>query len=272
MILAMGIIVANAKTENVRINGSKGRLSAIVEMPTLSQGEKCPMVIICHGFTGNKNEKLHQTLADKLLARGIASIRFDFNGHGQSDGTLQEMTVPNEIEDAMAIYRYVKSLPSVDQVFICGHSQGGVVASMTAGKLGTDAIAGVALLAPAAVLREDAIRGTLMGQQYDPMNVPEYLEIFNGLKVGRDYLYTSARQPIFTTARDYQGPACMVHGTGDTVVPYTYSLRYHEIWPDSEVHLLDGADHGFSTDVDTPTTIVVNFIANVLSFNSLTDL
>ena len=72
--------------EQLTIDGSKGALAAIIQKPELKQGEKCPMVIICHGFNGNKNAQILQLLADSLQRRGIASIRFDFNGHGESEG------------------------------------------------------------------------------------------------------------------------------------------------------------------------------------------
>jgi len=263
--------MVSAKTENLTLRGARGKLAAVMVTPELQKGEKCPMVIICHGFMGNKNEAFLKNISDKLCEKGIASIRFDFNGHGESEGDFQQMTVLNEIEDAHAVYNYVKSLSTVSDIGICGHSQGGVVASMTAGQL-HDGIDAVALLAPAAVLREDAIRGTLMGQTYNPLDPPEYVEIFGGKKAGHDYLYTSARLPIYTTARQFQGPACMVHGTGDTIVPYTYSLRYHEIWPNSEVHLLDGLDHIFSTDQMTPATIVASFFANALTHTTISNL
>lgn len=43
------------------------------------------------------------------------------------------MTVLNEIEDANAILNYVKTDPHVRNIYLGGHSQGGVVASMLAG-------------------------------------------------------------------------------------------------------------------------------------------
>lgn len=88
------------------------------------------------------------------------------------------MTVPNEIEDAKKVYDYAVKLPAVTSVSLAGHSQGGVVASMTAGILGTQKIKSLALMAPAAVLREDAIRGILFGQQYDVSNLPEAVADF----------------------------------------------------------------------------------------------
>lgn len=40
------------------------------------------------------------TIASDLLSDGIGVVRFDFNGHGKSEGRFQDMTVLNEIEDA----------------------------------------------------------------------------------------------------------------------------------------------------------------------------
>lgn len=58
------------------------------------------------------------------------------------------MTIEKEIADAMAIWEYVKGLPYVTDIGFLGHSQGGVVASMTAGRL---AAQGSGFLLPVAI-------------------------------------------------------------------------------------------------------------------------
>lgn len=252
---------ASARTEEVRIDGPSGKLSAIVQVPdALAEGEKCSVAILMHGFMGNKNGMLEKMTAEKLAKLGVASVRFDFNGHGESDGEFQRMTVPNEIEDARCVYEYVKSLPFAGQVAFTGHSQGGVVAAMTAGELGADKVRCVVLLAPAAVLRDDAIRGSTMGARYNPLDPPEYVELFGGLKLGGEYIRTAFSLPIYETARKYQGPACIIHGTGDQVVPYTYGERFHEIWPGSELHVLHAADHMFSKEMQAVVDMTVDFL------------
>lgn len=255
---------AHAKTEKRMVEGSKGKLSAVIQVPELKAGEKVPMVMLMHGFMGNKNGALEQQMADELEAQGIASIRFDFNGHGESEGDFQEMTVPNEIEDAKKIYAFAKSLPFVEKIAMSGHSQGGVVTAMTAGELGTAEVACIVLLAPAAVLRDDAIRGNTMGKVYDPLNPPEYVEMFGGLKLGREYIKTAFWLPIFETAEKYTGPACIIHGTGDRVVPFTYGERFHHQWPGSVYHRMDGHDHGFTQDLRKVTDLAVSFLVEHL--------
>lgn len=255
---------AEAQTESVVIDGDHGKLQAVIHKPQLKSGERVPMVLLCHGFMGNKDGALENRIANLLSERGIASIRFDFNGHGQSEGRFQDMTVPNEIVDAKKVIDYVSALPYVSSVAISGHSQGGVVAAMTAGELGSDKIKAVVLLAPAAVLRDDAIRGSTMGATYDPFNLGEYVELFRGLKLGAEYIRTAFSLPIYETSAQYQGPALIIHGTGDRVVPYTYGERFHQIWPKSKLQIIDRADHGFSKEIEQVATSTAEFLSQTL--------
>ena len=133
-------------------------------------------------------------------------------------------------------------------VSLAGHSQGGVVASMTAGMLGTDKVKSLALMAPAAVLREDAIRGQVFDKHYDPLNPPATIDIFKGLKLGADYVKAARNLPIYETAAQYQGPA----------------LRYQRIYFQGQVKLVEGEDHGFSKDTKGATRAVADFFCEQL--------
>lgn len=252
---------ASARTERVMIQGDHGKLVADLQTPDVMP-KKCPIVILCHGFTGNRNGGLEVGMAHELEAQGIATIRFDFNGHGESEGDFQQMTVPNEIEDARLVYEWVKADGRFGRIGIAGHSQGGVVTSMLAGQLGKKALkGGVVLLAPAGVLRDDAIRGNVPGQigeHGNPLDPPEYVEVW-GHRLGRDYIKTAFWLPIYETAAGYKGPACIIHGTGDRTVPYTYGLRFHQQWKKSEWHLLDRFDHGFGPHPEEAVKLAVAF-------------
>ena len=61
--------------------------------------EKCPILIIFHGFMANigKDDKsMFYQIAHECLNNGIATIRFDFDGHGDSDGEFCDMNVLSE--------------------------------------------------------------------------------------------------------------------------------------------------------------------------------
>ena len=254
---------ASARTERVIIQGDHGKLVADLQTPDVMP-KRCPIVILCHGFTGNRNGGLEVGIANSLEAKGVASIRFDFNGHGESEGDFVQMTVPNEVEDARHVYEWVKADGRFGKVGIVGHSQGGVVTAMLAGLLGKKALkGGVVLLAPAGVIRDDAIRGHIAGQpeeQGDPQDPPEYVEVW-GHHLGRNYIKTAFWLPIYETAAGYKGRACIIHGTSDRTVPYTYGLRFHQQWKKSEWHLLDHYDHGFGPHPEEAVKLAVVFFA-----------
>ena len=56
----------------------------------------------------------------------------------------------------------------------------------------------------------------------------------------------------------------MLHGTGDTIVPYTYSLRYQRIYFQGEVKLLPGEDHSFTHDVVGAAQTVADYFRSRL--------
>ena len=258
-------LTACAQSKDVTIDGDHGKLSAVLQTP---DGQKnFPLVILCHGFNADKNYPLLKILADELETRGIASIRFDFNGHGNSDGDFQDMTIVNEIADAKKVFDYTRRLPNVTSISIAGHSQGGVVASTVAGELGAKKIKAVVLFAASPALRDNALTGHLFHVTFDPLDPPEYIEIntpYGKRKVGREYILTAQTLPIFETAEKFTGSALMIHGTGDTRVAYTYSLSYKKIFKHGEVKLFERADHAFKGNESRTAQIAADWFARQL--------
>lgn len=226
-------------------------------------GEIYDMAIIFHGFTANRNTSLLKEIANNLRDENIASVRFDFNGHGDSDGKFENMTVLNEIEDANAILNYVKTDPHVRNIYLVGHSQGGVVASMLAG-LYPDLIKKVVLLAPAATLKSDALEGNTQGVTYNPDHIPDRLP-FKDLTLGGFYLRIAQQLPIYEVSAQFTKPVCLIHGTDDTVVSPNASKKYDQIYQNSTLHLIEGADHCFS---DSYQKNAVNLTTDFLQNNN----
>ena len=59
----------------VNLSGPKGRISALLQQPALAEGQKCPLVILMHGFMANKALQPLKGIAQALEAEGIASLR-----------------------------------------------------------------------------------------------------------------------------------------------------------------------------------------------------
>jgi alpha/beta superfamily hydrolase len=91
----------------VEIQSRNLTLRGMLHIPEGVSG-KVPIVCIFHGFTGNKMEPhfIFVKLSRMLEARGIASIRFDFGGSGESDGDFIDMTISHELEEAIDFFKF----------------------------------------------------------------------------------------------------------------------------------------------------------------------
>lgn len=265
----LGLFSANAQSsDTIRIDGAVGKLYTIVSRPEASG--RVPLVIICHGFSGNCRTQFMNDLSESIVAQGMATVRFDFNGHGLSDGEFKDMTVLNEIDDLKDVISWARKQPWVKDISLVGHSQGGVVVSMMSGELGDKEIKAEVLLAAAAVLRDDALRGNTMGAVYDPWNFKgDYIELphspeAGALLLGKNYVETATRLPIYETAANYDGPALIVQGTHDQVVPYTYAERYNEKIKNSILKLVPDENHRFTNTSKETSVLVADWLHSVL--------
>ena len=121
----------------VTFNNSRGqKLCGVLHFPRGSV--KTPIVIMVHGFTDDKtgDNRLFVKFAREIAPRGIAVLRFDFAGSGDSEGDFAETTPSSEIEDLRSAIDFVCSLPEIDTNFISllGYSLGGAVSIYTAAK------------------------------------------------------------------------------------------------------------------------------------------
>ena len=233
VILLLGLFPAMAR-EYV-VSGPEGGLAMKVALPEGFDPEtdRCPMVILMHGIFSSKDFNPMPSLAKALARAGIASIRFDFDGHGKSEGRMQDMTIEKEIADAMVIWEFAKSLPFVTRIGFLGHSQGGVIASMTAGRLaaaGRHVPDGMVLLAPGSVIKEACQGGKFFNACFDPADPPAFIRCWGTMKLGREYLLTTQQLDIYGTAAAYEGPVLLLHGTKDSIVPMWCSETYLETY------------------------------------------
>lgn len=233
---------------------------------TGTTGRKCPMVILMHGIFSSGNIVPMPALARELAEAGIASIRFDFGGHWRSEGEMQKMTIANEIADALAMWEYAKLLPYVREIGLLGHSQGGVVASMTAGILTErgEKPAGLVLIAPGSVVQDACRNGRFFGAEFDPADPPEYVKCFGIMKLGREYILTTQELDIYGTAKAYTGPVRLIHGSKDAIVPMSCSEKFVEAYGDrSELIVVEGENHMITLKKKKTVALAVEFFRDL---------
>ncbi|MBO7457215.1 MAG: alpha/beta hydrolase [Paludibacteraceae bacterium] len=269
--LLMQFMPLQACTRNeqkIDLAGPQGKIACTLTLPKDFDPatDQVPMVILMHGIFASKDLIPIPSFAKGLAEVGIASIRLDFNGHGKSEGRMQDMTIEKELTDARAVWDYVQSLPYVSRVGLLGHSQGGVIASMTAGRLAAEQQepAGVVLVAPGSVIKEACQGGKFFNARFDPQNPPEYIRCWGVMKLGREYLLTTQQLDIFGTAAAYQGPVLLLHGDKDKIVPLWCSEKYLETYGDrAALRVIPGVNHTITTRRKKVVRYAVDFFRQV---------
>lgn len=231
----------------VEIQSRNLTLRGMLHVPDGAAG-KLPVVCIFHGFTGNKMEPhfIFVKLSRMLEARGIASVRFDFGGSGESDGDFKDMTISNELEDAKSILNYVKTLDFVDKnnIGILGLSMGGAIGSMLAGECKED-IRALCLWAPAGNMAE-LIQRDRTEEDLKLLRKTGYWDL-GGLALGTSFLDDVLSLDIYEKAAPYDKNVLLLHGDKDSAVPLSTSEKYLEIYETKAVlHVIEGADHTFN--------------------------
>ena len=269
LLLLSLVALFSLSAKDFAVRGPQGGISFKITVPDgfHPETDKCPMVILMHGIFASKDYNPMPAIAKGLARAGVASIRFDFGGHGNSEGKKQYMTIEKEIAEAMAIYEYVKTLPYVSSIGFLGHSQGGVIASMTAGRLAAtgEAPKALALLAPGAVIKEACQGGKFLDARFNPQNPPEYVRCWGIFKLGREYLLSTQELDIYGTASAYKGKALILHGTADRTVPMWCSERYKTVYGDNAVFkIVAGENHTITRHRNEVVAEVVAFFKNEL--------
>ena len=207
---------------------------------------KVPLVLMLHGFGGDMGvhpDSWYQSLSDRLTAAGMATLRMDFNGHGQSEGCFSAMTPYNEVEDAAVFLQYAMHREDVSEIYVLGHSQGGVVGGMLVGYY-HDVVKKLVLLAPAASLKYDAIHGQCMAAKYDAQKIPEAVTVDGVHSVGGLFFRMAQTLPIYEVTRCFAGPALVVLAGKDQVVRADWVARYADELPCGTLLQLPTLDHG----------------------------
>lgn len=222
-----------------------------------------PLVLMCHGFGGQMDAfpgGWMQEWSDALTAAGMATLRLDFNGHGSSDGSFQEMTVFNEIEDASVFLRYAMQLEDVTDIYVLGHSQGGVVAGMLSGYY-HDVVKKLVMLVPAASLKTDALSGHCMRADYDAQHIPDFVNVDGAHEVGGLYFRMAQLLPIYEVTAQFQGEALAILGGRDGVIQPESIRRYGEAMSNCLVVEKATLDHGlFGAEHAESVQEVVDFL------------
>ena len=229
------------------------RLNASIDMPA-NAGAKCPLVIVIHGFTGHMEERHILAVSRTMNEIGFATLRVDMYGHGHSDGAFKDHTLYKWLTNALTVIDYARSLDFVTDIYLCGHSQGGLTV-MLAAALKHDCIRGLIPMSPACMIPELARKGELLGHKFDPDHVPDVLESWDR-ELDGNYARVAQTIHVEEAIARYNGPTLIVHGDADEAVPVEYGIEAAKAYSNAKLVLIPGDTHCYDHHLDQVTDAV----------------
>ena len=238
------------------LTDDKIRLNVKLDMPEGYDGESgCPLVIVIHGFTGHMEERHIVAVARTLNEIGYATLRVDMYGHGSSEGEFHDHTLFKWMSNAMTVIDYARSLEFVTDLYLCGHSQGGLMVILAAA-MKRDVIKAIIPMSPAVMIPEYARKGELLGQTFDPDHVPDELVREDGRTLNGNYVRVAQTIRVEDAIDRFDGPVLLIHGDEDESVPVECGIEAAERFKDAKLVLIPGDTHCYDHHLEMVTDAI----------------
>lgn len=204
--------------------------------------------IFAHCFTCGKNLKVIREISSTITERGIAVLRFDFTGLGQSEGEFGDTNFSHDVEDLLEASSFLEKNYQAPSLII-GHSLGGTAALFAAKKL--DNIKAIATIASPS--QPSHVQNLIKDSIKDITEKDEALVNIGGrdFTIKKHFLEDIKAQDTQSFLGDLKKPFLIMHSPQDTIVGIEnaeelYKWAHH---PKSFISL-DKADHLLNEDID----------------------
>ncbi|NMY37018.1 MULTISPECIES: alpha/beta fold hydrolase [unclassified Pseudomonas] len=252
----------------IELNTPTGTLYGSLVLPKSDKPVPVVLIIAGSGPTdrngnntqGGRNDSLKK-LAWHLAQNNIASVRFDKRGIAESRPAAPDertLNLDQYVTDAVAWGNKLKADPRFADVFILGHSEGALIASLAAP--GMDA-AGVISIAGTARPVGQVLREQLQRNNMPPALLQRSFELIHALESGRTddnvpealhVIFRPSVQPYLISLLRYDPakafaalkmPALIIQGTHDIQVDVNDARLLKVAKPDADLALIDGMNH-----------------------------
>ena len=224
-----------------------------------------PVVIFCHGYKGFKDWGAWDLMGKKIADANLCFIKFNFSHNG---GTVDipidfpdleafgNNNYTTELEDLNDIIdwtqQYFKNNTAIDEneIYLIGHSRGGGIVSI---KTEEDSrIKKVVSLAgvcdyKSRFIKDDALKQWEKDNVFYVLNGRTKQEMPHYYQFYIDFITNEERLTIKRAVSNLKGPHLIIHGSEDTSVTIDNAEALHKWNPNSELVIIDGADHVFNT-------------------------
>ncbi|MDT8410857.1 MAG: alpha/beta fold hydrolase [Vicingaceae bacterium] len=235
------------KKQKITFTNKKGlELAALIEIP---ENDIKGFAVFAHCFTCNKNLTAVTNIGRALNANGIAVLRFDFTGLGESEGEFENTNFSSNVDDLISAAEYLEKNYEAPSILI-GHSLGGAAVIFAAKQL-----PGIKAVATVGAPSNPKHVAHLFKSGIDEINQKgEALLSIGGrdFKIQKHFLEDINEQNMAQTVKDMNKALLVLHSPQDTTVGIENAAQiYQAAWHPKSFISLDGADHLLSKKEDS---------------------
>lgn len=211
------------RTERVEFESEGQKISGVLHLP---EKKNAPCIIASHGLLSSKESEKYIALGDKLSQEGIAMLRFDFRGIGESEGRMEDDTVSRRILDLGSAIEFIRLRRDLgSRIGLLGSSLGGYVSLIKASQ--EEKIRAVVIWATPFHL--DDLKAN-PGTEGHPLPEEAFFEDLPKHRL----------LPLLPKVSN----CLVIHGEKDELVPVDQAWEiFHSLSAPKEIHILEGADH-----------------------------
>ncbi len=255
----IGILETELPPQFLSVGNDPARHIAYLRRPSDARADARarPGLIWLGGFMSDMRSTKATFLDQHAAREGRAYLRFDYSGHGESDGTFENGTIGAWLEEALAIIRAESTGPQI----LVGSSMGGWLALLCARALAeageAERLAGLVLIAPAVDSTESLIFAKLSPEARAKLQTEGRCLIPSAYSeqpypITRSLIEEGRRHLMLDTTIRTHCPVHILQGMKDEGVPWQHAmvLVEHLAGDPVVVSLVKDADHRLSRDTD----------------------
>ncbi|MCF7799197.1 lysophospholipase [Candidatus Woesearchaeota archaeon] len=202
-----------------------------------------PILMLLHGFASNKDQDLLLEAESFFAVHKYNVFRYDVAGAGESQGDFLESSIASQITDLQSAIEHLSTQYNNNNISIIGFSLGAAVAAIH----NNPRIANYVFWSPALFPAIDMYPRYATTEIQSELISRGYIEK-EGLKVGKQIIEDLGSTHLEHKLAELKRPVLMIHGTDDPRINYQNTIQAHSLIPNSEVHLISGANHSYKNN------------------------
>ena len=211
------------KIEKVFFQSEGEKVAGILHLP---EKKSPPCVIASHGLLSSKESEKYIALGERFSQEGIAMLRFDFRGIGESEGRIEDDTVSRRVIDLGSAIDFIRSRRDLgNRIGLLGSSLGGYVSLIKASS-------------------EEKIRAVVIWATPFHLDDLKSNKGAEGHPLPEEAFFEDLPKHQLLPLLPKVSNCLVVHGEKDELVPLDQAWEiFQGLGAPKEIRIIEGADH-----------------------------